>query len=174
MVIHHEWKVPVADHTIALRALTLAEIKHNIALSRADKDIPEKTVLTLDELCDRLKTANIGLIVELKVSPIPYPGLAQSVIRVLKNSNFLEKAYIVSFDHTLIAGLKAQSSKIHTGILYVAKLANLRETIRFIKADWIEMPIEYLSQDVVDVANQEGIKVCSWSTNNIFSCYVYY
>ncbi len=166
VVICHSWHLSVEGQHVPLAHLTLAEIRSYASLNKVDRATPEITIPTFEEFVDWLHTNDKGIIIDVKNCPVQYPHVTEYVLDALKTHDLVERAYIVSFDHNVVVGLKDMVPNIRTGILYIAKLANLRETIRFINVDWVETPTDYLTQNVVDIVHQEGARVCSWSTNN--------
>jgi glycerophosphoryl diester phosphodiesterase len=168
-VIYHSWYMLIEGRHVPLVELTLSEIRQNAILQKNNKH-GELLVPTFDDLIDWLHLSNIGLIIEIKNCPIQYPTLAQKVLKKLKDNNLTDSSYVVSFDHNIIAGLKEISPGIRTGILYVARLANLRETIRFLNIDWLETPTDYLTKEIVELAHREKVQVCSWLTNDPEEC----
>jgi glycerophosphoryl diester phosphodiesterase len=167
VVICHNWHLSVEGQPVPLAHLSLAEIRMYASLAREGNTTLETIIPTFEEVVDWLRTNDKGIIIEVKNCPIQYPNVTQHVLRALKTHDLVERAYIVSFDHNVVVGLKEWVPGIHTGILYIARLANLRETIRFIDVDWVETPTDYLTENIIDIIHQEGARVCSWSTNNI-------
>ncbi len=75
----------------------------------------------LEEVIDLAREAEVGLCVEIKQIPIPYPGMEQRVVEALRATDMVEQAAVISFYHPSCRLLKEIEPRLQVGLLEGAR-----------------------------------------------------
>ena len=108
-VIHDHTLERTTDGTGMVGARTLAELRE-LDLGGGERMPLLEEVL---ELCrDR-----VGLVIETKQNPIPYPGLEEKLATTLRESGMADQVSVISFHHGCIRRLKEIAPELDAGII---------------------------------------------------------
>jgi glycerophosphoryl diester phosphodiesterase len=167
IVIYDRWYVDDGKHKYAVAKLPLARLRELHARCQQMADLSQEGYLpTMSEALKYLKKTDVEVVVEIKNSLLLQPcNVGQRVVDELQVWGMLNRSYLLSFDHLLIAAIEA-NSKIRKGILYVGRLANLNDSLRATGACFIETRNDFIDAQMVADLHTRGIKVCGWSTND--------
>ncbi len=75
----------------------------------------------LEEVVDLACEAGVGVCIEIKQIPIPYPGIEQQVVDLLRERDMIEQAAVISFYHASCKLLKEIEPALQVGILEGAR-----------------------------------------------------
>ena len=75
----------------------------------------------LEEVIDLACEAGVGLCIEIKQIPIPYPGIEQQVVDALRERDMVGQAAVISFYHASCKLLKEIEPALQVGILEGAR-----------------------------------------------------
>ncbi len=115
MVVIHDHTVDrTTDGTGMVRDLTWAE------LEKLDAGGEQRLPL-LEEVIDLARESGVGLCVEIKQIPVPYPGLEEKVVAALRERDFVDQAAVISFYHPSCRRLKEIEPRLQVGILEGAR-----------------------------------------------------
>jgi glycerophosphoryl diester phosphodiesterase len=92
--------------------------EHTLAQLRALDAGQGERIPLLAELLEFAKRKNVVVNVELKNTPIPYPGLEQKVIALARDMGMVEHVKLSSFNHESMAYVKQIAPDFYTGLLY--------------------------------------------------------
>jgi glycerophosphoryl diester phosphodiesterase len=166
--------VLIHDHTVDrttdghgfVRDMTLAELKRLDAGSWFDSRFAGQRIPTLGELLawahDR-----VGVAIEIKNGPIFYPGIAEKVIRLLKEHNMERQAILISFDHLVLREAKMIAPEVPTGILYVGRFVNEVGAAMAAGANALHPNWAFVTPDLVEQAHAAGLAVSPWCPNDL-------
>src|SRR5437588_5457169 len=107
----------IHDHTLErttngsglVGAHTLAELRE------LDAGGGERIPL-LEEIFELVRD-RVGLVIETKQNPIPYPGLEEKLAAVLREHGMVEQVTVISFHHRCIRHLKEVAPELGVGIV---------------------------------------------------------
>lgn len=127
--------VVIHDHTLErttngkglVRDLSAAELR------RLDAGEGEHIPL-LQEVVE-LAIGKVGLVIEIKQVPIPYPGLEEKLVAMLRQLGAVSECAIVSFHHPSIRQLREMEPKLQLGILEGARPIDPGRMLREAGAD---------------------------------------
>ena len=108
-VIHDHLLERTTNGTGLVGAHTLAELRE------LDAGNGEKIPL-LEELFDLCRD-RVGLVIETKQNPIPYPGLEEKLAAAIREHEMTEKVSVISFHHGCIRHLKEVAPELNLGIV---------------------------------------------------------
>jgi len=108
-VIHDHLLDRTTNGTGLVGAHTLAELRE------LDAGQGQKIPL-LEEVFDLVRD-RVGLVIETKQNPVPYPGLEEKLAAVLREHGMVEQFNVISFHHRRIRHLKEVAPEIGLGII---------------------------------------------------------
>lgn len=166
-VVHDHWSIAVDEWSYPLARTTLSDLQQKLSGQRLQpKPDGDLELLTLDKVIAHIRNAPIELVLELKNSRLLQPlDAARQLIGQLHDLDFLDRSYILSFDHLLIASVK-DLQQVRKGILYVGRLADITHTLAATGANFIETRNDFIDSEFVAEMHGRGVEVCSWATNN--------
>lgn len=113
IVIHDHTVDRTTDGTGMVRDLTTRELR------ALDAGGGEKLPL-LTEVVDLVR-GRAGLVVELKQSPLPYPGLEEVVVKAIQDLGMVDECAVISFWHPSAKRVKELEPRLQAGILEVGR-----------------------------------------------------
>ena len=141
----------VRDHTYnELRALDAGE----------GEQIP-----LLDDVIETAR-GKVGLVIEIKQIPIPYPGLEEQLIAMLREQDFVEFSTVISFFHPSIRKLKDLEPNLHVGILEGARPIDPAGMMAGAKADVYSPHWGATDPELVEAIHAVGGAVGVWTVDD--------
>lgn len=111
------------------------------------------------------KSSGVRVLLDIKKGSDFYPDIGAKISELVESVNMCSSVEAVSFDHMCIAEIK-RMSKMRAGIMYVARLACLKEILLAVKPDFIEVCGEYLDESTVKIAQSVNVDVYGWGTDD--------
>jgi glycerophosphoryl diester phosphodiesterase len=108
-VIHDHLLERTTNGTGLVGAHTLAELRE-LDAGRGQK-IP-----LLEEVFELVRD-RVGLVIETKQNPVPYPGLEEKLAAVLREHDMVPRVNVISFHHRCIRHLKEVAPELDLGII---------------------------------------------------------
>ncbi len=103
----------VRDHTMAeLKALDAGSWK---APRFKDERIP-----ALEEVLDMAR-GRVGVAIEIKNLPLPYPGIERAVARAVQSAGMLADVVVIAFDHRCVKRIREAVPEVLTGVLEASR-----------------------------------------------------
>ena len=160
MVVIHDHTVDrTTDGTGMVRDLSWEE------LSRLDAGGGER----LPRLADVLEVARegrVGLAVEIKQIPIPYPGLEERLVEALRAAGMVEQVVVISFYHPSCAALKQLAPELQVGLLDAARPIDPVGLLEAAGADVWCPHYGAMDADLVEAVHGAGRAVGVWTVND--------
>jgi glycerophosphoryl diester phosphodiesterase len=158
--------VVIHDHTLdrttsgsgLVAERTLAELR---ALDAGDGE----RIPVLAEVCE-LARGRVGLCVELKQIPIPYPGLEERLIACLDASDMLDHTAVISFHHASVRRLKELEPRLAAGIIEGARPIDPVALMRGAGADIYAPHYGAIDPGLVDEIHRAGGVVGVWTVDD--------
>lgn len=166
VVIHDESLKRTAGLNKMVKDATLAEIKALDAGGWKDPKFTNERVPALEELLELLKDTDTILNIELKNTYVPYPGLEEAVIALVRNYGMAERIVISSFNHYSLAKCKRLAPEIRTGILYMEGLYEPWAYAASIQADALHAYHFAVIPEWVAAAKAAGVVYHPWTVND--------
>ena len=165
--------VIIHDHTLDrttngkgyVKDMTLAELKQLDAGAWFDSHFQGQRILTLAELLEWARP-RVPVAIEIKNGPIYYPGIAEKVVRLLREYHMLGQVLLLSFDHYVLREAKMLEPELATGILYVGRLVDPVAAARTAGASALHPHWAYVTPDLVETAHSAGLAVSPWCPND--------
>jgi glycerophosphoryl diester phosphodiesterase len=167
VVLIHDHSVDrTTDGRGFVKDLTLRDLKQLDAGNWYDPRFAGQRIPTLSELLEWARD-RVGVAIEIKNGPIYYPGIAEKVIRLLKEHSMERQAILISFDHLVLREAKMIAPEIATGILYVGRFVNELGAARAAAADALHPNWAFVTPDLVEKAHAAGLAVSPWCPNDL-------
>ncbi|MDS0527737.1 glycerophosphodiester phosphodiesterase [Clostridium sp. SHJSY1] len=145
VLIHDETLDRTIDGKGYVKDYTLAELKR--FKTKNGEEIP-----TLKELLELVSKSNLKVLnLELKNSILPYEGLEEKVLDMIKEYNLKERIIISSFNHLSLSKIRKFDKEIKLGALTSSTLANVPEYL------W-QISVECYHPFFPSILNEEYIK----------------
>lgn len=121
---------------------------------------------TLEQLLELLKPTGIVLNIELKNGVIPYPGIEEKVIRMVRDFRMTERVIISSFNHYSLVTCKQLAPEIRTGILYMEGLYRPWDYAASLQADALHAYKLAVTPEWAAEASAHGIAYHPFTVND--------
>jgi glycerophosphoryl diester phosphodiesterase len=157
-VIHDHLVDRTTDGQGLVGGMTMAELKELDAGGGAR--IPE-----LHEVLD-VARGRVGLAIETKQNPVPYPGLEEKLVEVLRAAEMIEEVSVISFHHERIAHLKSLAPELDVGIIDASRPVDVIGMLRAAKADLWSSFWGTLDPDTVAAVRGAGGAVGVWTVDD--------
>jgi len=103
-----------------VRDHTMAELKRFDAGSWKDALYKDERIPSIEEVL-ALAKGNVGVAIEIKNLPLPYPGIEELVVEAVRSAEMMRDVVVISFDHRCIKRIGELEPEILTGILEASR-----------------------------------------------------
>jgi glycerophosphoryl diester phosphodiesterase len=141
-VIHDHLLERTTNGTGLVGAHTLAELRE------LDAGGGQKIPL-LEEVFEVVRD-KVGLVIETKQNPIPYPGLEEKLAAVLREHGMVEQVTVISFHHRCIRHLKEVAPELGLGIIDASRPIDAVGMMRAAGADLFSCYFGTLDPEMVE------------------------
>lgn len=162
--IHDETLERTTTGTGFVACHTYEELKRFDA-SYTFPDYRGEPVPLLSEVLDFLVQGSMELNIELKNNLVPYEGMEQKAIRLVRDYGMVRRVTFSSFNHYSVAKLAGMAPDIATGILYDSNLYEPWNYAASVGAAALHPAFHTVSKDIVDGAHRAGMKVRPYTLN---------
>ncbi len=140
-------------------------VQHTMAeLRELDAGNGERLPL-LTEVCE-LARDRVGLCVETKQIPIPYPGLEEKLIATLRQFEMVEQTTVISFYHAGVKRVKELEPGLEVGILEGARPIDPVALMRSAHADIYSPHYGAMDPQLVEEVHAAGGVVGAWTVDD--------
>src|SRR4030088_1952496 len=133
-VIHDHLLDRTTDGSGLVRDHTMAEMKRFDAGSWKDPRFKGERIPSLDEVL-ALAKGKVGVAIEIKNLPLPYPGIEDAVVKKVRESGVVHPVVLISFDHRSIKRIAELDPQILTGVLEAARPVDILRVMDDAEAD---------------------------------------
>lgn len=164
IVIHDETLERTTNGKGYVKDKTLDELKKLTAGRWFGEEYAGEKLPVLDEV---LKLVNGKMIVniEIKNSPIEYPGIEDDLAKVLQDYKYPDKILISSFDHELIRRIHNKMPQYQVAFLDAGIIADVGEYAEKLGAKAWNAGFSELRADAVERAHKSGLAVNVWTVD---------
>ncbi len=120
---------------------------------------------TLAEVCELVR-GQVGLCIETKQIPIPYPGLEQKLIGLLREFDVLDQTAVISFHHSGVRRLKELEPRLAVGVLEGARPIDPVAILRGARADIYAPHYGAMDPELVVQVHAAGGVVGVWTVDD--------
>jgi len=119
----------------------------------------------LEEVIE-LARDRVGLVIETKQNPIPYPGLEERLIATLRERAMAPQVSIISFHHGCIRRLKELAPELDAGIIDASRPVEPVAMLRAANADLYSSYFGTLDPEMVLEIQAAGAAVGVWTVDD--------
>jgi glycerophosphoryl diester phosphodiesterase len=159
VVIHDHTLERTTDGAGLVRQHTLAELRE-LDAGRGER-LP-----VLAEVCELAREGAVGLCIETKQIPIPYPGLEEKLAAELREMDMLDQTAVISFHHGSVRRLKELEPRLSTGVLEGARPLDPVGLMRIARADLYAPHYGAMDAELVEEVHQAGGAVGVWTVDD--------
>jgi glycerophosphoryl diester phosphodiesterase len=109
---------------------------------------------------------NVGLAIELKQIPIPYPGIEAKVVDLVREMKVLDLSAVISFQHRSVQTLKDLEPRLHAGILEGARPISPLRLMEESRADLYAPHYGAMDPELVAEMHAAGKAVGVWTVDD--------
>jgi glycerophosphoryl diester phosphodiesterase len=160
-VIHDHLLERTTNGTGMVGAHTLAELRE------LDAGKGQRIPL-LEELFELVRD-RVGLVIETKQNPVPYPGLEEKLAAVLRENDMVERVSVISFHHRCIRHLKEVAPELDLGIIDASRPVDPVAMLRAAGAHLFSCYYGTLDPQMVEEIRAAGGAVGVWTVDDQLS-----
>lgn len=166
LVVFHDADVGRTTNGVGLvKDITYPELKRLSAGLWFDEEFRSEYVPLLSEVLE-LINGRVILNIEIKNTPIEYPGIEDDLIELLESYPHRDKLIISSFDHQIIRRLHELAPDLQLALLADALFVDLVDYARKIGATVWHPCVDSLRAEAVREAHEANLEVNAWTLND--------
>jgi len=166
LIVFHDEDLGRTTNGVGLiKDCTFDELRRLNAGSWFDPLLNTVKVPLLSEVLE-LIAGKITLNIELKNTPVEYPGIIDELLELLVDYPNPGSLIISSFDHKLMKQFHEQAPQYKIALLAAAVFVDLKATATAIGAEYFHPAYDCFRPDVADEAHRAGLKVNVWTCNS--------
>lgn len=166
LVVFHDHTLDRTTNGVGyVKDCTLDELKRLSAGLWYHKDFREEKVPTLSEVL-ALVDGQVMLNVEIKNTPVDYPGIDDEVLELLSDYPHPDKIVISSFDNRLTKVMRKKQPEWNYAILMDGIPDDIAGMAAAIGATYWHPNHESILADACDEAKAAGLKINVWTSND--------
>ena len=158
--------VVIHDHTLdrTTNASGLVAQRPLAALRELDAGAGERLPV-LTEVCE-LARARVGLCVEIKQIPVPYPGLEEKLVATLRELDMVDQTAVISFHHAAVKRLKELEPALSVGVIEGARPIDPVALMRSAGAEIYSPHYGAMDRELVEQVHAAGGAVGTWTVDD--------
>ena len=148
----------------AVHDMTLAELRKLDAGSWFGSEFAGERIPTLEEIFEFSKKNDVVFYLEIK--PAGSWGGEHALIGALRESGEIPRAVVISFDPSIVMGLRKIEPTLMTGLLYDGQLENPLEKAVAIGARQLAVRGDLVTPAMLAEARKKDLQVVCWTVNH--------
>ena len=133
-VIHDHLLDRTTNGSGLVRDHTMAELKRFDAGRWKDPRFEGERIPSLEDVLALAKN-QVGVAIEIKNLPLPYPGIEEAVVDVLRKTDMMGDVVVISFDHRCIKRIGELAPEVLTGLLEASRPVDILRVMDDAAAD---------------------------------------
>lgn len=167
VIIHDETLERTTNGSGRVAEATLKDLQKLDAGSWFGSEYAGAKIPALAELFEHYKDRNLLFNVELKTEIIPYPELAETVLKLVSRFGLEERVIISSYNQDTLKTSRKINPNVRTGLLYALELENPWDRARELGC-YSMHPLFFYLQDPETLTRfqREAIPLYPWTVND--------
>ena len=121
---------------------------------------------TLEEVCE-IARGRVGLCIETKQTPVPYPGLEEKVVHELRRLDMVDQTCAISFSHPSVRRLKELEPNLQVGTIAAARPIRATDALHAALADIWAAQWAAIDTELVEEVHRAGKVVGVWTVDDL-------
>lgn len=167
-VIHDHLLDRTTDGSGLVRDHTMAELKRFDAGSWKDPRFAGERIPSLDEVL-AVARGRVGVAIEIKNLPLPYPGIEEAVVGVVRDAEMIHDVVVISFDHRCIKRIGELEPEILTGVLEASRPVDILRVMADAEADVFCPHWASIEPETAAELHAAGKIIGVWTVDDAFS-----
>ena len=164
VVIHDEDLKRTTNGTGLIKDTSLSDLNKLDAGSWFGDQFKNERVPLLSDVL-KLLDGKVVLNIEIKNTPVAYPGIEDDLLKVLADYKYPDTIIVSSFDHEVLKRLHEKSSKYAIALLGDPILCDVGQYAKQVGATAWHPYFGSMRKDVIDSAHGASLKVNVWTPN---------
>ncbi|CAM4045895.1 hypothetical protein BAMA_10185 [Bacillus manliponensis] len=166
VVIHDETVNRTTNGKGAVRNYTYEDLRKLDASYKFSEKVGFCSIPLLEEVLEWLQSNTLLLNIELKNNKVPYRGLDEEVITLVRKYEMEDRTILSSFNHYSMKKCHMMAPDIETAILYREGLHSPWGYARKMGATAIHPNYRYIADGIIEETMREGIAVRPYTVND--------
>ncbi|MDQ1001593.1 glycerophosphoryl diester phosphodiesterase [Neobacillus niacini] len=162
VVIHDEKVDRTTTGSGFVKNFTFNEIRQ---FNANKKGVKKEPIPSLVEVLEWMQSNQLVCNIELKNNLLPYEGIEEKVIRLVRKNNLMDRIIISSFNHYSIVLCYRTAPEIETAPLFNERIYMPWIYAKSIRAKGIHPKLASVSDDIIKGAMENGIAVRPYTVN---------
>src|ERR1700726_201788 len=167
-VIHDHLLDRTTNGSGFVRDHTMAELKRFDAGSWKDPRFKGERIPSLDEVLSLAK-GRAGVAIEIKTLPLPYPGIEDAVVAVVRETDMIHDVVVISFDHRSIKRIAELEPQILTGVLEASRPVDVLRVMDDAEADVFCPHWASIEPETAAELHAAGKLIGVWTVDDVFA-----
>lgn len=167
VLIHDETIDRTTNGTGQVVSYAYNDLKKFNAASTYAKDGIVTYIPKLEELFDLIKNTDHLLNIELKNSILPYDGMEQKVIDLIRQYGLEEQCVLASFNHESVVKCREMAPEIKGSLITSSVLYDPVEYLKRAGITGLQCEFNSLTGESVKLLQDNGIALYPWTPNSI-------
>jgi glycerophosphoryl diester phosphodiesterase len=122
----------------------------------------------IPELAEVLALAHgkVGVAVEVKSLPVPYPGIEEKLVKALRDADMDHDSAVISFDHRIVRRVRELSHDIVGGVLVAGRPLLLPELLQWADAEVYSPHWSFVDSETVAEVHRVGAVIGVWTVDD--------
>ena len=151
-----------------VRDHTMAELKRFDAGRWKDPRFAGEPMPSLEDVL-ALAKGQVGVAIEIKNLPLPYPGIADAVVRAVRDAEMVYDVVVISFDHRCIKRIAELEPEILTGVLEASRPVDVLRVMDDAEADVFCPHWAAIEPETAAELHAAGKLIGVWTVDDAFS-----
>jgi glycerophosphoryl diester phosphodiesterase len=166
VVIHDETVNRTTNGKGAVNKYTYEELARLDASHKFNLQTGFCAIPTLEQVLQWLSNNNLIINIELKNNKIPYRGLEEEVITLVRKYEMEKRTLLSSFNHYSMEKCHHMAPDIETAILYKQGLHSPWAYAKKVGASSIHPNYKYISEAIIKLSMENGMEVRLYTVND--------
>lgn len=134
--------------------------------TKSDQSFKGERIPLLKDVLE-LVSGQVLLNIEIKNTPVEYPGIEEDLLELLENYGRIDTIIVSSFDHKVMQQLHNKAPHIQIAVLADALMIDLGEYAKKIGATYWHPYYGSIRRESVEEAHADGLKINAWTVNKM-------
>jgi glycerophosphoryl diester phosphodiesterase len=167
VVIHDETINRTTDGTGWIKDIEFSKLRQFDAGSWFDDSYKGERIPLLDEVLDWAKESGMFINIELKTTKVPYPGIENDIINLVREFRMEEQVLLSSFNHFSLRTINQIDPSFQIGVLYETPLVDPWIYAKRLGAIAIHPDYSLVNDELMEGCKENNVLVNPYTVNEM-------